>query len=205
MSTDAGRRFEHIWSPSCMTLTTMATGPLFSNFRLLPELFPLIASHLPLHATPSTLLALALANHAFYDIVQPLLFSCLVLKNENDALAVIERLLDDPQLGRNVRELYVMSDLSPATRAGDNPFDVVTGFRKVIEGGLLPRLYTFGFYLLQHWYKDENRDDVLGYGHFPAEFWTNIRINCPACVGLFCETSETVRVIPGLRLLASMI
>ncbi|KIM39325.1 hypothetical protein M413DRAFT_197302 [Hebeloma cylindrosporum] len=74
-------------------------------------IYRIIASHLPLHATLSTLLALGLTNHHISEIVLPLIHSRLILKNEEDALLVLQKLATDPLLGSIVRELRISSHL----------------------------------------------------------------------------------------------
>src|SRR6266540_403115 len=123
------------------------SSPLSS---LIAEIYPIIASHLPLYQTPPTLLSLALTNRHISEIVLPLLYSRLILKNE-DALRMIHRLLAEPDLGKSVRELHIFSDPSLATQRGENPLDVVTGLKKVISGGLIPFIHTLDLHLLDGW------------------------------------------------------
>jgi hypothetical protein len=146
---------------------------------LLPEIYPIIAAHLPLHSTPSTLLSLALVNHHISEIVLPLLYSRLILKNESDALKVIQRLLDEPQLGQVVREIHIHSNLSLATRAGANPFDVVTGLAKLITVNSLQYIHTLGLHLHTGWHYDDKFEPVLGFGKLRSDFWINLKKNCP--------------------------
>ncbi|CAA7266339.1 unnamed protein product [Cyclocybe aegerita] len=151
---------------------------------LLPEIFPIVASLLPLHATPSTLLSLALVNKHISTIVLPLVYSRLILKNEDDALKVIQKLLDEPELGKVVRELHILSDLSVATRNGERPFDVVRGLEKVIAAGSLPYIHTLGLELLTGWHYDDEFEPVEGFGELRREFWEALRKNCPRLRGL---------------------
>lgn len=84
-----------------------------SYLQTLPtELFSVIAECIPLYAAPSTLLSLSLTSHAFYGIVHPLLYSELILRNEDDALEMINKIVANPGLGRLVRGLHIMSNLS---------------------------------------------------------------------------------------------
>ena len=92
---------------------------MISYLNHLPiEIYPNIAVHLPLHLTPSTLISLALVNHHLSEIVIPLVYSRLILKSESDALKMIKRLLDKPELGKAVREIHILSDLSLSTVLG---------------------------------------------------------------------------------------
>lgn len=139
------------------------------------ELFQLIAGHLPLLATPQTLLTLGLTNHAFYHIVHPLLYSCLILKNEHDAIGILQRIiLADSKLGKLVRELHMMADLSLATRKGETAFDVVTGLTMAVEAGLLPHMHTLTLDLLR-----SREAYTQEFALFSNEFWMTLRSNCP--------------------------
>jgi len=114
----------------------------------------IIAAHLPLDATPSTLLALALTNRHISEFALPLVNSRLVLKNETDAMLVLQKLLDNPLFGRIVRELHIMSDLSVDTRNQDPPWDVIRRVEDVISKGYLPFIHTLGLHLMARWYYD---------------------------------------------------
>ncbi|KAF8188118.1 hypothetical protein BJ912DRAFT_969248 [Pholiota molesta] len=154
-----------------MSPASLSTIPL--------ELFPQIASHIPLRFAPGTLHSLALVNRYFYDIVSPLLYSRLILRNEDDAIAVIRKILKDPKLGLAVTELHIMSELSIATRGGQKPFDVLVGLQALLREGLIPRLVALGIYLLQGWCDDEDPDVSRLHGHLSPEFWNNLRSKCP--------------------------
>ena len=157
----------------------MNSAITFTALKLLPELFPLIASHLPLYATPSTLLSLALTNHGIYEIVHDLLYSRLILRNEMDAISAFQRILTTPELGKLVRELHVMSELTVGTMNRETVFDTVTGLKKVIKAGYLPYLQTFSLHLLKECYHDQAWCDRVGFGHLPAGFWDDLKRNCP--------------------------
>jgi len=163
----------------------MATSPAPLN-DLLPEIFPIVAAHLPLSSTPSTLLALALTNHHLSEIVLPLVYSRLILKNETDAIQVLQKLLADPSLGRVVRELHIMAELSLATRNGKTPFDVIKGVEKVVSQGSLPFIHTLGLHLTSGWFYDSDNEfqSISGYGQLRPEFWTQLKQNCPRLRGL---------------------
>jgi hypothetical protein len=143
-----------------------------------PELFPVIAAFVPLRSAPHTLRALALANHHCYNICRPILYSRLVLRNEQDATGVIRRIINDPQLGLYVTELYIMSALSVKARKGKKPLNVVTGLRFLVAKGLIPRITALGLYLLKDWIYDEHFKPILC-GRLLAGFWINLRNKCP--------------------------
>ncbi|KAF8966811.1 hypothetical protein BDZ97DRAFT_603489 [Flammula alnicola] len=158
-------------------------GPLN---ELLPEIYPIIAAHLPLYATPSTLLALALTNHHISEFVLPLVYSRLVLQNETDATLVLQKLLDNPPLGRIVRELHIMSDLSVDTRDQDPPSDVIRRVEDVISKGYLPFIHTLGLHLMKRWYYDADKgfEPVKGFGQLRQEFLAQLKEKCPRLRGL---------------------
>lgn len=144
------------------------------------EIFPIIASLLPLYATPPTLLSLALVNKHISTIALPLLYSCLILKCEEDALKMIRRLLNEPELGRIVREIHIQTNLSSTTRTAAIRFDVVGGLQEVLMGGLLPYIHTLDLELLVGWHYDERWERVSGgFGRLQPRFWAELRKNCP--------------------------
>ena len=162
-------------------------GPLNN---LLPEIYPIIAAHLPLHATPSTLLALGLTNQHISEIALPLIYSRLVLKNEEDALLVLQKLATDPSLGPVVRELHVLSNLSRETRIHDPPSDVIRRVSDVILKGSLPFLHTLALHLGHGWYwyyDDQNFLAVEGFGRPGKEFWSHLKEQCPRLKALILD------------------
>jgi hypothetical protein len=130
-----------------------------------PELFSLIASFIPLRSAPPTLLSLALGDRLFYSIIRPILYARLILRNEDDAVAVIQRILREPQLGLGVTELHVMSELSVTTRKGRKPFDVLVGVQMLVKERLIPHIAALGIHLLHGWL-------------LPVEFWRSLRSEC---------------------------
>ncbi|KAF8895833.1 hypothetical protein CPB84DRAFT_1848174 [Gymnopilus junonius] len=148
---------------------------------LYPELFSLIASHLPLHSAPPTLLALALTNHTYHNVARPLLFSRIILRNERDALNFTELLVAQPSLGNLVQELHVKSQMSVQTHNSNTCFDIVTGLMKVIEANILYNVHTLGFNLhTQPWWLDDaHSNSTIRYGQLPKDFWRILHSNCP--------------------------
>lgn len=150
------------------------SGPL--NY-LLPELFPVVASLLPLHATPSTLLSLALVNHHISSIVLPLLYSILILNNRNDALKVLQKLLHEPDLGKVVRQVHIFYDWFPVTW-DKTPFDVPKELETVINAGSLPYIHTLGLYLMAGWYYNCH-EHMPCFNQPGAEFYESLGKKCP--------------------------
>ena len=148
---------------------------------LFPEIYPVIAAHLPLHAAPSTLLSLALTSRAISHIVLPLIHTRLVLKDETDAFLVLQK-LESPAFGLAVREMHILCGLSYATRQQDPPADVVTRMVDIISRGHLPFLHTLDVQLTNEWRhcgpgSDQVCDDSLCV--FPKAFWVRIKEYCP--------------------------
>ena len=150
-------------------MVAMAQRSPFSD--LIPELFPIIAAHLPLFLTPSTLLSLAVTNHRLSQIVLPLLYQRLILKNIY-VLKVMSKLLNEPELGKSIRELHTLADQD----------DIRGGFfhilNKVITKGLLPYIHTLSLFCIRDWLGFEDLDGLR------AHFWIDLKSNCPRLRGL---------------------
>jgi hypothetical protein len=159
--------------------------------HLLPEIYPIIAAHLPLYATPPTLLALALTNHHISQIVFPLLYSRLVLKTETHAILVLQKIADNPRFGRVIRELHIMSDLSVDTRKKHRHSDVMKRLENVISMGHLPFIYTLGLHLMYGWYYYYNTSGhfqpLEHFGKLSKDFAGKLREKCPRLRGLILE------------------
>ncbi|KAF9532549.1 hypothetical protein CPB83DRAFT_846963 [Crepidotus variabilis] len=150
-------------------------------FHLAPEISSLIADHLPLHATPSTLLSLALTSRNISDAILPMIHTRLVLKNETEAICVLQKIADDPSFGRGVRELHVLSSLSVEIRKQKPSKDVIRRIEDVILKGHLPLIHTLGIHLTKGWfYDDDNKfKPIKGFGQLSKKFWVKLREKCP--------------------------
>ncbi|KAF9481009.1 hypothetical protein BDN70DRAFT_920130 [Pholiota conissans] len=142
-----------------------------------PELFPVIASFLPSRDAPRTLLSLALGNRRFYSIVLPLLYSRLVLGDENKTISLLQRIVQEPELGLAVREVHLhVMPIGITARAmlfrEKKLFTVISAFRDtLVNGKLVPRLKTLRIYLLDESYMIS--------GQLAPPFWTALRTECP--------------------------
>ncbi|KAF8877825.1 hypothetical protein CPB84DRAFT_1794588, partial [Gymnopilus junonius] len=161
-----------------MRLSTTSQG-LFVNIS--PELYPIIVDHLPLYATSSTLLALALTNHHISEIVLPLLYSRL-------------RLSDDRTFGHVVRELHVICkpSLSHNIQNPGSPGAVIRRVEEVILSGCLPFLHTLELTIVWGRYYDSG--STLGCGSLTKAFSARLKQSCPRlrCLilrnfGEYCE------------------
>lgn len=152
--------------------------------RIPPELYPLIVSCIPLYATPSTLFSLALTNKAMYNIFHNLLYTVLILKNEYAATSMIKMILNDSTqapLGKLVRELHIQSELSVACieNTGEKHLDTVSCLKQLVKSGRIPHLHTLSLHLMQECRGDGDWSEVPGFGHLEAEFWEDMKRECP--------------------------
>ncbi|KAF9481013.1 hypothetical protein BDN70DRAFT_573303 [Pholiota conissans] len=150
-----------------------------------PELFPIIASFIPLRYAPKTLLSLALVNHHFYWVARPLLYSRIVVGNEENTRMVLKKIINEPQLGMAITEIYIMTELSEDTLDGKHEsYDVMGGLRYIsVKKKLVPRLVALHIYLLDGWFEPfrNTNSSMLGksYSPFRLSFWTTLRVVCP--------------------------
>ncbi|PPQ79041.1 hypothetical protein CVT25_002350 [Psilocybe cyanescens] len=162
------------------------------------ELFSDIATAFPLHAAPSALLSLTLVNHAFYEVFHPILYSHVILRNENDTQHTIVKILQKPELGQYIRGLHIMSDLSRKTRHGSgiDPlfFNAIKGLDKLVSNGLLPNLGALSLHLLMGWRSYQPK----GYGILPAEFWSKLAKNCPRIKSVVLSGLEDISLSPWI-------
>lgn len=154
-----------------------------------PEIFPIVASFLPLHSRQNYLLSLALTSKHCCDIVIPdLLYRLPVLRTESEALSVLQKLLSDRHdslLGHRVRGLYIMSELSDASRHGDS-IDVLRLLEKVVASGRLPYLESLTIHLIDGWWHTMvvtseliTYEAVKGFGRLEKPFWISLAEQCP--------------------------
>jgi hypothetical protein len=153
-----------------------------------PDIFPIIASHLPLYHQPSTLLKLALTNRRLKEIIVPhLLYQHVRLDGKERALQLLGTLkgqahkIDEEcggwRLGRYVRRLYVSSDLPKGIRASS---DTVTLLRALIDLGGLPNLVSFTLHATCGWYVRGGSMPVHGFHQLDASFWDSLKEKCPS-------------------------
>ncbi|KAG2016538.1 hypothetical protein CC2G_009695 [Coprinopsis cinerea AmutBmut pab1-1] len=180
-----GAQIVYIWDHSIKLFLHLPVHCPMHLSDLPPELFLNIAAHLPLYAVPSTLLSLASTNHRLYGIAYPLLHSHLILKNEEDTLCVLGRLIDDANLGRFVRGIHLTTALSREVRLDHARLDVVRTLQKLIHSGNIPNLSTLEVHLLLYsWYEETDPEtgiytDFEGFGEFRNGFWKSLQRFCP--------------------------
>ncbi|KAF9484204.1 hypothetical protein BDN70DRAFT_872905 [Pholiota conissans] len=163
----------------------MRQGTSIAPFQSIPpEIFAHITSFIPLHLGPKILLSLVLGNRRFYDIFYPILYSRLVLRNEDDAIMVFQRILSEEHLGLSVTQIHLMSELSLETRHCAKPFDVLVGLEAMVKNRRLPRLATLNIHLLKGWHYDKHWRLIWGHGRLTVDFWRTLRTECPRLRGL---------------------
>ncbi|TFK20734.1 hypothetical protein FA15DRAFT_673200 [Coprinopsis marcescibilis] len=139
-----------------------------------PELLPLVAAHLPLGRTPATLLSLALVDRQTSEMVLPVLWATLILRNIPDTVNALQRILDDPDRGLFVRSIHIDTPFSSDNRVQDwfesSPAIIEGRLRKLIQTGLLPALHTLE--IREQRYRRH-------FGSYDAPFWNDLRTFCP--------------------------
>ncbi|CAA7267319.1 unnamed protein product [Cyclocybe aegerita] len=143
---------------------TIAMSHSFEN--LFPELYPLIASHIPLHATPQTLLSLAITNRHFSEFILPLVHQCLILRDEDSIMKALHKISVDSAFGIRVRELHLICMGSISKK--DDAFDTIKELEKVVAAGALPNLHTLGLRSCEY---ESNPDDH-------PNFWAIVNEHC---------------------------
>ena len=159
-------------------------GPLNSLF---PEIYHIIAGHLPLNEAPSALFALALTNPNISEIVLPLLYSRLALRNKTDAIRVLQKLVEDPPFGRVLCELHIMTAWSLEsylTGKTDLPLDVIRLVQDLIIKGYLPFIHTLDLQLVPNLSTFCNHDakypeDIKRFNQLGKEVAAQLKDKCP--------------------------
>lgn len=153
-----------------------------------PEIFPLIASHIPLQFLPATLSALTLTTSAIHSYVNPVLYQKVILKDEEYASRLLERVLTDPGLGELIRELHLRIDPSQIRQQKQtwrNTTTVLVTLQEVVEKGRLAHMNFFRLVLTKSSYSQKEGELQLNARyHLPRMFWTSLRSCCPLLLGL---------------------
>ncbi|TFK26108.1 hypothetical protein FA15DRAFT_638162 [Coprinopsis marcescibilis] len=151
------------------------------------ELLPEIANQLPLFAMPSTLLSLALTSRRMSDLILPLIWSHLVLKNEEVAHPVIQTILSNPDKGRLVRSIHIRSgpprpderDLHDEEEAPNSLTDLEVAVKK----GLLPILEALEIHLecaeQCSWYFINGSASYSDFSGLGKPLWRALDTSCP--------------------------
>ncbi|TFK21833.1 hypothetical protein FA15DRAFT_658025 [Coprinopsis marcescibilis] len=170
-------------------ITVSLSAPPPSNEMLdiiPPELLLRIATSLPLFAKPSTLLSLALTNRRTSRTVQSLIWTELILKEEERARWALEKIAEDPQKGRNVTGIYIRLELTEDQVLNDDEEkvgpNVLTRLRAVVDQGFLPKLERLEIHLDgDGWVEDPETGDFRNplYPGLHHRFWESLKEFCP--------------------------
>ncbi|KJA16423.1 hypothetical protein HYPSUDRAFT_71356 [Hypholoma sublateritium FD-334 SS-4] len=147
----------------------LAMNPKSPLANLHPELIFLIASYLPLHCKPATLLSLALANRKLHDTVGlQCLYRSVVLRDADIALIFLQKIQIDNSLGTKIREIYI--SLTPD--ALSKCYSSIELFIQLVKAGALPLIHS-----LEIRQQSESRLSRLPF--FPAGFINILLKKCP--------------------------
>lgn len=159
--------------------------------KVLPDLLPLIALHLPLQLLPATLSSLALTCREIYPYVYPVLYSRIIIKNELHAYQILDKISSDPALGPLIQELHIRIDLSDELGKQLQPADglaalpVLVKLQQIIEKGSLFFMDFLRLVLLKFPYPKNDRELRLNARYrLPTGFWETLRGSCPNLRGL---------------------
>jgi hypothetical protein len=163
---------------------------------LLPEIFPIILSHLPLCTQPSTLLALALTCRRLNNIIVPrLLYQHVRLRGQKRAIEVLRMLAAEqvqnmpagqPALGHHIHRLFILAGLSDGARVSPLEVDsnmttvnAITYLRALIDLRGLPNLISLTFHARPRpWYED-GFQPLLDPRRLDISFWRSLEKQCP--------------------------
>lgn len=186
-----------------------------------PEIFPLISSHIPLRLLPASLAALALTCRSIYPYVQPILYRRVIIKNDDHAFQLLERVWNDPPLGLLIREFHLLVDVIFAARR-QKRITAIVKLHNVIARRLLPRLKYLRLALNKSGYPDDFERDLIIQCRLPHKFWANLRKCCPMLSRLSVDRAgdisgdpwvddpqfydlENLQVSPGITLSLSLV
>ncbi|KAF9469598.1 hypothetical protein BDZ94DRAFT_1303296 [Collybia nuda] len=163
---------------------------------LFPEIFPIIASHLPFYVQSSTLLALGLTDRRLNKIIIPrLLYQKVFLKGEERTLRVLKAFKTEvhgidkekiSQLDANIipityhiRRLSISSELSK--EAQKSGVDALTELFNLIDICGLPNLVSLAIHMDDGlgWNMEDNYKIITNSGRPGRSFWASLKEKCP--------------------------
>ncbi|KAH6905028.1 hypothetical protein BKA70DRAFT_1226226 [Coprinopsis sp. MPI-PUGE-AT-0042] len=147
------------------------------------ELLCSVTEYLPLYSLLQTLLSFALTSRTSYNISLPLLYSHLILRDEKDALLVLQKILGNTIQGFLVRGIHIYSEISSkkgleAKDGAGTIVHVVRALQEVITSGSVPLLNTLELHL------DcpplgLNNGQIKGFRELNVPFWNGLQLHCP--------------------------
>lgn len=140
--------------------------------------------HLPLQHLPPALSSLGLTCRSIHSCVYPVLYRSVIIKNEDHASQLVERISTDAALGPLIRELHVRIDLTAEPDKKRSSMNVLFELQDVTEKGFLPRLNFFGLVLLSFIIWNHRRCEVNVQFNPPSRFWASLRRCCPLLRGI---------------------
>ena len=167
----------------------MASAISFSE--LFPELFPIVASHLPLPYRPPTLLSLALTCHRLHEVVIPrLLYSDVRLVGENLAIQTLNTLIAkaervdgvEIQKERNpslnhIHHLCIDSSIKTPIRTP--AYHSINALQKLVDVDGLCRLSSLTLHVNCDWDMSFGDNPIDIFPTLPSSFLTSLRTKCP--------------------------
>jgi hypothetical protein len=112
---------------------------------LSPELFAVIASHIPSTTRPPTLISLAMTNHFNAQMIIPfLLYQNIIIHCEERLLSALDTLSRDPLLRSAVRGIYIRTALSIDTHG---EYTTLSRMMQLFELGGLTGVHTVNLIL----------------------------------------------------------
>ncbi|TFK20754.1 hypothetical protein FA15DRAFT_113261 [Coprinopsis marcescibilis] len=161
-----------------------------------PEMYDLISAYLPLSSAPTTLRALSLTNTHVSNIVIPILWANIVLRNEHDALQLIRRLVENPEKGQYIRGIHIRAALSDPNSSRSHglrwlkrrgrsendakkQFGLIEGLEKLITAGSLPFIHSLELRLDRFWSNSSIKNIQGQFEEASPSFWRNVNQFCP--------------------------
>lgn len=156
--------------------------------NLITDIYPKISSHLPLHAIAPTLLSLGLTNHYNARVVLPILNSRLILRSNEKAIPVLQKLIKEHTFGVFVIGVHLLFEQLDVAEPLHPSLDALMLVQEAILGGHLPnlRMLEINFHAPRDLLRTlfPLRYTRPNPSRFRKEFFLNLREQCPLLTGL---------------------
>lgn len=180
--------------------------PISPVLNLPLEIHDLIASHLPAQVRPAVLLSFALTNSRLHHLLLPILYTKVIIKNEEMALAALQSVLDHKEF--SVRELRILIGVKKTTPTSgeQRKRQILLKLHEIIKAGRLPHMHTFELTFLctvgSIPIEDYNMFVINQKKYLSDLFWEDLRNNCPQIRSLFLHGITSVKGNPWIENLA---